>query len=793
MSLADDVRSRLPQMTRPDSHGRYKTNCPFHDDKHPSFQVLITGGGTCYSACNRPYSVREVAERLGIPVPDKSDGKDATYDYFDEKGKFLFQVVRYYTKTGLKKFYQRRQDPSKPGEWINGLSKTRTVLYRLPELLEADPDHWVFVVEGEKDVGRLRSLGLVATTNPMGAGKWSTKYSEFLKGRMVAILPDNDPEDKKNPRNSFAGQRHADHVARSLTDIAAEVKVISLPNLPSKGDVSNWLDDGGTWEKLLNLANASPIYIRQATDTELEKAFSKNGHEEGNLGDLIENDENLLWAGSKLRPVSQKLIKNGLMSHGEFIRTDGGRYYFFDNETKILMELGSFDIEVLINEKYGINSTEQLSNFLQQDMLVEAAARGKDTSVRQFAHYDSLANILYLDMGRGRVLRLDGKDLTEVDNGTAGILFMPYPDSEPWYVDESAPEDLLVNTVIDPINFVQDETSPHSPDEQKVLFLLWMLAVPFESIQPTKPLALALGPAGSGKTLLFRRIGRLMFGHAFDVDSLRKDGEDDFYVSTTNRPFVAFDNADRFIPWLEDALAVGATGQRVTKRELYTTNRMITYISRAFIALTARTPRFRREDVSERLIIFHVEKLTDEKRRAEQEMIDEVSTLRNPLLTDFARLLNRVVAETSVPSVQMTIRLADFAKMAGRAGLALGIPETTQGILKKLKRSQYIYATEENELAILLDAWLSEKPSGALDIGLTNEGRWIGGKKLYEDLKGIALDRQMRWRVNNEVSLGKQLTAMEDALSISLAIERKRVRTGTQWRFLRLAREGDEP
>src|SRR5262249_8439441 len=87
----------------------------------------------------------------------------ATYDYADETGKLLFQTVRYYHKN----FAQRRPDGN--GGWIWNLEGVRRVLYRLPEVTAAQT---VCIAEGEKDAENLRTLGFVATTNPMGAGKW---------------------------------------------------------------------------------------------------------------------------------------------------------------------------------------------------------------------------------------------------------------------------------------------------------------------------------------------------------------------------------------------------------------------------------------------------------------------------------------------------------------------------------------------------------------------------------------------------------------------------------------------
>src|SRR5262249_4401427 len=82
---------------------------------------------------------------------------------------------------------------------------------------------------------RLASLGLLATTNPMGAGKWRSEYNEWLRGRKVVIFPDNDEP----------GRNHARQVADSLTGVATSVKLVELPGLPEKGDVSDWLAISG--------------------------------------------------------------------------------------------------------------------------------------------------------------------------------------------------------------------------------------------------------------------------------------------------------------------------------------------------------------------------------------------------------------------------------------------------------------------------------------------------------------------------------------------------------------------
>jgi hypothetical protein len=165
----------------------------------------------------------------------------ATYDYKDEKGQLLYQVVRLEPKS----FRQRRPDGHGGWEW--NLRGVRRCLYRLPELARS-PRTAVFVVEGEKDADALAARRLLATTCPGGAGKWRGEYSAALRGRAVCVIPDNDD----------VGRKHAADVVKSLEGIAARVQVLDLPGVAEKGDVSDWLAAGGTDEQLIKLAAAAP-------------------------------------------------------------------------------------------------------------------------------------------------------------------------------------------------------------------------------------------------------------------------------------------------------------------------------------------------------------------------------------------------------------------------------------------------------------------------------------------------------------------------------------------------------
>lgn len=261
-----DLLKLLPPDAAPRALGgdAWLARCTFHEDRTPSMRVARTKSGWaffCYACGAKGDAIRYVQEtrKLGFldavravtggtlppavdlnPRPIKNrdaapkgiasrlpgnSAPVAEYDYFDEAGVLLYQVLRYEPKT----FRQRQPHPF--GGWLWTMRGVRRVLYRLPELLEAPLDRTVYVVEGEKDVEALRAIGRVATCNVGGAGpgKWLPSYSESLRGRKVLVVPDNDGP----------GQKHAEAVRAALVGVAASVELWPLP--ASVKDISDLL------------------------------------------------------------------------------------------------------------------------------------------------------------------------------------------------------------------------------------------------------------------------------------------------------------------------------------------------------------------------------------------------------------------------------------------------------------------------------------------------------------------------------------------------------------------------
>jgi len=220
-------------------HGRKQPSgwvaiCPAHDDHDPSLSLNDGDDGRvlvkCHAGCSQDAVVGALKAKGLWPARKPQDRVIVeTYDYQDETGRLLYQVVR----TEPKGFFQRRPDGF--GGWTNRKCQ-RQVLYRLREVLEAPI---VFCVEGERDVETFRGSGFVATTNAGGAeAPWLPQYTEALRGREVILIPDNDTPGRKR-------------VARIARALLGNVERLVILELEDGKDVTEWFARGHSEVELI--------------------------------------------------------------------------------------------------------------------------------------------------------------------------------------------------------------------------------------------------------------------------------------------------------------------------------------------------------------------------------------------------------------------------------------------------------------------------------------------------------------------------------------------------------------
>lgn len=280
--VSPEVQTFLGRLDGVRANGsNWSARCPCrHDDQNPSLSIGQGEDGRVLVTCHRgvPCDVEEICTSVGMTVselmPPKRDKKRKltlveTYDYRDASGKLMFQKQRLVDEDGKKTFIQRRPDPD-TGEWIRNLDGVDKVLYNLPRVCAArDAGEVIWVVEGEKDVDTLASLGIVATTMPGGAGKWLGIHTETLAGAQVVLVADNDE----------SGKKHAIDVANELESAGCTVN-LKISKVKAKADVTDHLDAGLSLDDLEVFDPASEVPPEDIFGPLLKKladVFAKEG------------------------------------------------------------------------------------------------------------------------------------------------------------------------------------------------------------------------------------------------------------------------------------------------------------------------------------------------------------------------------------------------------------------------------------------------------------------------------------------------------------------------------------
>lgn len=231
--------------------------CPAHEDSTPSLSVSLGRNGnilaSCHAGCTFPSICSALAISQSMLGPPKQEPKvipriTDRYDYRNLDGSIRYQAVRFTPKD----FRQCRPDGS--GGWVWKMEGIIHIPYRWNEL---QTHSTVYIAEGEKDCDALWRVGLPATTNLGGAGKWRDAETQALKNigvQRVIVLPDNDGP----------GRKHADDIARQMKTNGIACSIVALPGLGTHGDVSDWLAQGHQRAELEELS-ARPYILHSST------------------------------------------------------------------------------------------------------------------------------------------------------------------------------------------------------------------------------------------------------------------------------------------------------------------------------------------------------------------------------------------------------------------------------------------------------------------------------------------------------------------------------------------------
>ncbi len=455
----------------------WTARCPAHDDRRNSLSISVAEDGKVLLKCHAGCEFKVIVAALGLEERDlfsdnpgnSGNGRKKiieTYNYSDEAGNLVYQVCRYRPKS----FSQRRPDGK--GGWIYNLRGISPLLYRLPLVIEAvQKGHSVCITEGEKDVHTLERMRLIATCNSGGAGKFPASMVRHFAGAKVVILPDNDD----------SGRKHALQMAALLYGVAQDIRIIELPGLPPKGDVTDWVKRGGTKEALGEI-------VRMATSWKPPVAPEP--------------------------PLPVPSVPDLAAAPFRCLGYGDGSYFYLPHETKQIVALRpnehtTSNLLALAPLSWweGVFSSEKTIDWTTaRDTLYRTCARQGVFDVRNLrgcgTWYDADRVVLH----RGDHLVVNGHRMEIATLDTRFIYEAAYP-------QESADADLLSAQAAARLLTITELLSWDKPVNARLL-AGWCAIAPICGALPWRPHIWLTGASGTGKTWVQENIIKPLLGSA---------------------------------------------------------------------------------------------------------------------------------------------------------------------------------------------------------------------------------------------------------------------------------------
>ncbi|MBL7107622.1 MAG: hypothetical protein ISS77_08480 [Phycisphaerae bacterium] len=613
--------------------------CPAHEDNRNSLSIGIGDDGRVLLKCHAGCSIDDICNTLKIKKSDLFATKKASskkhkqrgriikaYDYI-KNGQLIHQTVRKEPKD----FFQRRPD-GKDG-WIWNLKGVETILYRHDEIIKADPDETIFIPEGEKDVDRLVALGLLATTCPMGAEKWKSSYSDTLKSRKVVILPDKDP----------SGERHMQQVALSLRNKVAEIKSIRLPGLPKGGDVSDWLNNGGSKEQLIELVDQTKSLTKaeiQQFENREEKKEKKDASDDITQGEKITRiceSEGLEFFQDQYAQPHMTMHFDGDYSYDAPVPTSSTRF--------------KSRAAQLYREKYGSPPGSEAIRQAQVQIEAKCYDRPQKTLYNRVALAED-DSILYDQSNDSRqCVRITPEGWNIEQQPT---IFRRFKHQEAQVTPIKGGDPHLI------FNFCNIASS------DRCLFLITLTSWFIPEI--AHPILLLVGPPGTGKSSTTSKIKDFVDPSAVPYMAAPKD-EQCAEHHFAHHWLISYDNISRIPTWWSDVLCRAVTGGGSSQRQLYTDGEDVVRNYRRCIIVNAVGNPVYRPDLLDRSVLIETTSIENPKTETEHKRL--WGEQKPFILGGILDAISKAMSSTATWSDKLP-RMADFAVWGVRLSEALG-------------------------------------------------------------------------------------------------------------------------
>lgn len=714
---------------------QYIAKCPAHGDEHPSLSIGLSRDQShivinCFVGC----STQDILESAGLQMrdlyPEETRQKAASqvilkkeHQYRDENGTLVYTKTRNDYADGHKAFFFEQPNGQK------SVKGAKRVLYNLPAVLRAST---VYFVEGEKCADAVIAAGCTATTLDTGAkSPWCDRYTEYLQGKNVIVLPDNDEP----------GMQYAKRVLKHIPT----AKIIQLPDLPPKGDVYDWLHAGHTMDEITSLPLMN-IGGDSTTDDDIEEEQSPRKTQAEVLLDLVEENGAILFHDTANDLYAAVLV-------------DGHRE---------IMSIDSNDFSAWLTRLY----YNHCKKPIRKDNLTQALA-----VISAKAKFDCEEPIMLWN----RVAKSENAfwyDFTNPNWQAAKIT------ADRWTIEENTP--ILFNRYRHQSAQAQPSNKGDlrkilkyiNIKENHTLFLCWLVSCFVPDIPHAMPIF--FGEKGAAKSTTCSLLKQLIDPSVLDTLTIQNNMRS-LTVNLQQHWFLPFDNVSHINGEISDTLCRAITGGGIQQRKLHTNAEDYIFTFKRCLALNGINNVATRSDLLDRSILIELERIPEEERRELCEVQEAFKADLPYILGGIFDVLSAAMKRFPDVKLKKLPRMADFARWGYAIAEALGadgeifIKEYTSN-----QQQQNIEILNSDVVAVLMMSFMDNKQEweglvSELFISLSDHAPTLG---MTAKTKGFparpnSLSRALNGLRSNLQSVGITFTSKQTAKGTQLTVLNK--------------------
>jgi hypothetical protein len=479
----------------------------------------------------------------------------------------------------------------------------------------------------------------------------------------------------------------------------------------------------------------------------------------------------LLGSDEKKRAVTG-FVYTHMKEEGDFIKTPTNQVWYVPRDTgkPVSVTQRSEKFDSLLDIRYGLNRTETFHEFTVFGIINQQVAQASNGRQAALSYYDPKSHALYLHSGRKDVYVITANGISTVTDGARGLVF-------PW--DIYTP--FALADPVTPIDWAYevfgklDNVVHFSAQEARLLLKVWLMFLLFRDAASSRPILALFGQPGSGKTTVMHRVHALIYGYSASVLGVTNPAH--FDQSASTRPLLALDNVDTWEPWLPDRLAQSASVTDIDKRKLFSDTDTIRMQRQAMVALTAHAPKFTREDITDRLLLVNLTRLTD--FQPESPMIEAIQAMRNKLWWSIAQDVQAVLRNPIPDTTDIHYRIADFARLGEWIATGLGQREMFRTMMDKTITGQVSHNLQADQ--VLVGAMTKYADKGGTGGEFKNQQEVFSA--LHSCCGASDVGTFMRM-YKNQVVLGRKIWTLLESLQSMISVEYVEGNSGARlWRI----------